>query len=93
VETAATGPEALERLRTTRYAGIILDLELPGLDGYAIAQRARQLEPNKQTPIVLVTGTPGREAVRRGFDAGAVFFLAKPFTASTFRSTTQSLIA
>jgi CheY-like chemotaxis protein len=55
VEIAEDGPEALEKLTTTRYAGIVLDLGLPGMDGYEVARQTRQLGLNKETPIVLVT--------------------------------------
>jgi CheY-like chemotaxis protein len=63
VEMAEDGPEALEKLKMTHYVGIILDLGVPGMDGYEVARQARRLELNKRTPIVLVTGSTEREAM------------------------------
>ncbi len=92
VDTASHASEALEKLTTTQYDAIVLDIVMPGMDGYEIARRIRQLDTNKDTPVIMVTalGEPG--TMKRGFDVGAAVFLKKPFTAEAFRSAVRSAL-
>lgn len=92
VDVAQRGSEALEQLSTTAYEAVVLDLIMPGMDGYEIARRMRQLEMNRNTPVVMVTGSGEPDAMRRGFDVGAVVFLRKPFTAGALRSAVRSVV-
>src|SRR5512136_112675 len=82
VETALDGASALEKLKAGQFDAIILDVLMPYMDGYAVAKEIKKLESYRHTPIVMVTATQERDAVRHGFDAGAVVFMSKPFTAS-----------
>lgn len=92
VETVEDGRAALERLTDRTYDAVVLDIMLPEMDGYEIARRVRELPANRNTPIVMVTATTDREAMQRGFTAGAMVFLTKPFTIAAFRSVVQSLV-
>ena len=93
VDTGSDGAGALDRLRTTKYEAIVLDMKLPDMDGCAIAKHVRTLAPNQQKPIIMVTATtPERDAVTQGFDAGALMLLRKPFTAATLRSTVRGVV-
>jgi CheY-like chemotaxis protein len=91
VETAVDGIAALAKLEATPYDAIVLDITLPGLDGYEVARRLRQFECQRDTPIVMVTGSGEPAARQWGFDAGAVVFFGKPFTAAAFRSVIRSV--
>ena len=95
VDSATGGSHALEQLKTVKYDAIVLDVEMPGMDGYEVARQIRQLkgsESNRGTPIIFVTGTTDREAMQRGFSVGAVAFVSKPFRPAAFRSAIQGLI-
>ncbi len=93
VETASGGHDALAKLKSTRYDGIVLDMQMPDIDGCEVAQQVRRIEANARTPVIMVTGSAERAARQRAFDAGAVAFLTKPFTADGFRSAIRTAIA
>jgi hypothetical protein len=91
IDVARDGAEAVARLAATRYDGIVLDAHLPGIDGYQVAARIRELPRNRRTPIVMVTASGEPDARQRGFDLGVVAFLAKPFKPATLRSLIATL--
>jgi len=53
---------------------------MPKLDGFTITQQVRRSKLNRRVPIVMLTGLDDAETMRKGFAAGANFFLGKPFT-------------
>jgi CheY-like chemotaxis protein len=61
-----------------KFDGIFLDLEIPNLNGFALAQEVRASSRNKTTPIVIVTGRDDRETMQQAFATGANVFLQKP---------------
>jgi CheY-like chemotaxis protein len=61
-----------------RFDGIFLDLQMPKMDGFELAQHIRRSSWNRSTPIIVVTGGDGGKIMQRVFDAGATFFLQKP---------------
>jgi CheY-like chemotaxis protein len=70
--------EAAVLVEQQRFDGVFLDLEMPNLDGFALAQRVRASSWNKSTPIVIVTGREQRDTMHQAFATGATFFLQKP---------------
>jgi DNA-binding response OmpR family regulator len=76
VETCADGSVAALLIhRETRYDLIILDNELPHVNGLELARRARSLEHRRQTPIIMISAS---EAAREAREAGVNEFLRKP---------------
>jgi CheY-like chemotaxis protein len=76
VEACADGAEALERLTSdAHYDLLLLDYELPGLNGIELLQQTRTLAHRRGIPVIVLSGTPVEEAVIR---AGADAFLRKP---------------
>jgi CheY-like chemotaxis protein len=69
---------ALIDIDKEKFDGIFLDLEMPNLDGFQLAQKVRQSARNKSTPVVIVTGREQRDTMRQSFSTGATFFLQKP---------------
>jgi PAS domain S-box-containing protein len=65
-DVAPTGREAIERTATTRYAAILVDLQLPDCDGISLIQQLRAQPQTRDTPIIVVSGDPhrGREDTR-----------------------------
>src|SRR4030095_10621350 len=76
---AHSGVEALGRLLDQDFALIILDVAMPGMDGFETARMVRSREKNRATPIIFVTGLSWQDdAVLRGYELGAFDFLIKP---------------
>jgi CheY-like chemotaxis protein len=69
---------AVKAVNQEKFDGIFLDLEMPNLHGFELAQRIRQSSWNKLTPIVIVTGRDERDTMQQAFATGATFFLQKP---------------
>jgi len=77
VETVHDGRVAIEMARSYDFDVIILDVMLPGLDGFEVARRLRK--SHKQTPILMLTARDAIPDVTHGLDAGADDYLTKPF--------------
>jgi two-component system alkaline phosphatase synthesis response regulator PhoP len=80
VVTAGRGDEALRLALERRPSLVVLDVEMPGLDGVEVT---RQLRASGQLPdvrIILLTGRDEPEAVARGLEAGADDYITKPFS-------------
>ena len=77
---ARSGEEALKALLHDDYALILLDVQMPGMDGYETAEHIKRRERTKDVPIIFLTAID-KEAHHafRGYSVGAVDFLAKPF--------------
>ena len=78
VATAGDGIEALEALERQSYDIMLLDLEMPRMDGFDVLARQRADERFKHMPIVVVTGREDVGAIDRAYQAGATSFLVKP---------------
>ncbi|HEY8943141.1 MAG TPA: response regulator, partial [Polyangiaceae bacterium] len=74
-----TGNEALKQLLRREFAVILLDVQMPEMDGYEVARHARANPSTKNIPIIFLTaGRPTEDGVLRGYGSGAVDFLFKP---------------
>ncbi len=84
---AASGEEALKRVLTDDFAVILLDVQMPGLDGFETAAHIKQREKSRHIPIIFLTAISREPAqVLQGYAAGAVDFLAKPYEPWVLRS-------
>jgi two-component system NtrC family sensor kinase len=80
---ARSGKAALERLREREFAVMLLDVQMPGMDGYEVARLAGDHPAMRDVPIVFLTAMhPTHDSMLRGYDSGAVDFLFKPFDAT-----------
>jgi two-component system, OmpR family, response regulator len=77
VDVAADGPQALVRATATDYDVIVLDVMLPGLDGFEVCRRLR--EQTVQAPVLMLTARDGVDDRVAGLDLGADDYLTKPF--------------
>jgi CheY-like chemotaxis protein len=80
VRTAADGQEALEQVVADRPDVIILDLNLPTMDGFEVCRRLKSDEATRSIPIVMMTAAyVSMDDARRGEDTGADEYVIKPF--------------
>jgi DNA-binding response OmpR family regulator len=77
VAVASEGTEGLEAARRAEFDVLVLDVMLPGLDGFSIVRRLRAAK--RATPILLLTARDAADDVVTGLDAGADDYLTKPF--------------
>ena len=85
--TAGSGPEALEHLLRHEVAVALIDVQMPGMSGFELAELMRGTERTRHVPIIFVTAAaPERGRIFRGYEAGAVDFLFKPIEAHLLRS-------
>ena len=85
VQLAHDGHAALEAARMNRPQVVLLDIGMPGVDGYHVVERLRADPTFKRVQFVAVTGHDGQEAKRRSREAGFVEHLVKPVTVETLR--------
>ncbi len=78
VRPISDSQNAVKIVNQEKFDGIFLDLEMPKLHGFALAQKIRESSWNKLTPIVIVTGRDERDTMQQSFATGATFFLQKP---------------
>ncbi len=84
---AASGKEALSRVQSHDFALILLDVAMPGMDGFETAQGIRSQQRSANTPIIFVTAqNPDERLILQGYAAGAVDYLFKPLTPEVVRS-------
>lgn len=79
VVEAADGGEALERVREHEFDLVLLDVMMPGLNGFAVAERLRADTATAGVPIVFLSARADARDVRRGFELGAADYVTKPF--------------
>jgi signal transduction histidine kinase len=86
--TARSGEEALRRVLEEDFAAILLDVHLPGIDGFTTARLIGERKRSRYTPIIFLTaGAPEDLAAQfRGYQAGAVDYIVKPVSPEILRS-------
>ena len=86
-EFVRSAAEALRYLLTEEVALILLDVQMPGVSGFELAELIRQREQTQNTPIIFISATSvDREYVFQGYSLGAVDYLTKPFEPEILRS-------
>jgi signal transduction histidine kinase len=73
-----SGNEALRRLLSEDFAVIIIDVNMPGMDGFEIASLIRERERSRHTPIIFLTAQADAEHLTRGYSLGAVDYILSP---------------
>src|SRR5579863_2602827 len=87
---ANSGNEALRLLLKHEFAVMLLDVQMPEMNGYEVAQHARDNPDTREVPVIFVTAThETKESVLRGYDAGAFDLLFKPIDPYVLRSKVQ----
>jgi len=81
VAAVTSGPEALEVLRARKFDIVLLDVLMPGLDGFEVCERLKADEATRDIPILFLTALDSTTDKVRAFAVGAVDYLTKPFQA------------
>ncbi|WP_371652665.1 MULTISPECIES: two-component system response regulator [unclassified Streptomyces] len=77
---ARSGEEAMKALLRQTFAVVLLDVRMPGMDGFETASNIKRLDQTKDVPIIFLTGTDSDSGYAfRGYATGAADFLTKPF--------------
>jgi DNA-binding response OmpR family regulator len=90
VDLAHTGTDGLEMARAEQYAAIVLDILLPGMNGYRVCATLREEE--NWTPILMLTAKDGEYDEAEALDTGADDFLSKPFSYVVLVARIRSLL-
>jgi formate hydrogenlyase transcriptional activator len=79
VVSAVNGPEALKKIKTERIDICLLDVMMPGMDGFEVCRRIKSDDLHRNIPVVMVTSYEDMANRIRGIEAGAEDFISKPF--------------
>jgi DNA-binding NtrC family response regulator len=90
VQTAASGEEALEKLRNGLFGMVFLDLKMPGMDGMEVLRRIKKDWPKIRVIIITAHGTI--ESAVEAMKLGAVDFIQKPFSPGDIREVAKSVL-
>src|SRR5438132_3081820 len=83
---AYSGRDALRCLLNGEFAVILLDINMPGMDGFETAQLIRQRKSSEHTPIIFVTAYQDELFMSRGYSLGAVDYILQPVMPEILRS-------
>lgn len=90
VDVATTGPDGLWQAREIAYDAVVLDVMLPGADGFTVCRQLR--ESGRWSPILMLTAREAVDDRIRGLDAGADDYLTKPFSFGELAARVRALI-
>jgi DNA-binding response OmpR family regulator len=79
IEFALNGESALDWLNNKQFDLILLDLHMPGMNGFEVCKRIRSDKTVKEIPIIFLSAESERESILKGFEVGAQDYVTKPF--------------
>ena len=91
---AADGNEGIQMMETycLQLAAVLLDVDMPGLDGFEVLQIARQKGWLRAVPVFLIAEERAEEVLERGYELGAMDILTKPFWPQVVRRRVDSMV-
>jgi CheY-like chemotaxis protein len=89
---ATSGEDALTIVKANRPDMILLDIMMPGMDGYEVCKRLKGNEETKDIPVIFVTAKDGPEEEARGLELGAIDYIIKPFNPEIVKSKVRNNI-
>jgi PAS domain S-box-containing protein len=93
IVTAASGEDALKRLLERDFAVIVMDVRMPGLDGFETVELIKQRRRSEDVSVIFLTGAgDDTEQITRGYSAGAIDYIVKPVDPDVLRSKVAILL-
>lgn len=92
VEEAENGIEALEKALTKRFDLMIVDVNMPKMDGYRFVSELRQQEENPDVPVIMVSTEAEEQDRIKALSCGANFYVVKPAKVEELQSIAQMLV-
>ena len=92
VATARDGPSAISIFNKQEFDLVLLDVMMPGIDGFEVSRTFRQIDGSNKVPVIFVTARDDAESMREGFRSGGTMFLPKPFTSHQLLQVVRSMI-
>ena len=86
VETASSGEEALEKAGAFGPDLILLDIIMPGMDGYQTCSKLKENDNTKDIPVIMFTASQEKEFEQMAYKVGAINIINKPFVADLLES-------
>ncbi len=80
VRTCSGGADAVAEIGREHFDLIILDVLMPGMDGFEVCRQVRKNESYAETPVIILTAKSGDEDKKRGVEVGANLYLPKPIS-------------
>ena len=94
IRVATSGAKALELVKTKPVpALILLDVEMPEMDGYEVCRRLKADAQTRDIPVIFLTGKTETESETRGFEVGAVDYVHKPFSPPVVKARVRTHLA
>src|SRR5665811_945652 len=90
VESTTDPNGVCELHRKNRYALILLDLQMPGMDGFQVMEGLKEIEENGYLPVLVITAQPDHKL--RALEAGAKDFVSKPFDLAELRARVRNIL-
>src|SRR6202167_2788243 len=90
VQSTTDPNEVSELYRQNRYSLILLDLQMPGMDGFQVMEGLKEIEGDGYLPVLVITAQPGHKL--RALEAGAKDFVSKPFDMAELRARVHNIL-
>src|SRR5262245_61495181 len=91
--TAVSPKAALSLVQQDSFAAALIDVQMPEMDGFELAQRIRQTDRGRQMPILFVTAIyQDEQYISRGYQSGAADYITKPFDPNIVRSRVKAFV-
>ncbi|WP_336755095.1 hybrid sensor histidine kinase/response regulator [Acinetobacter sp. USHLN143] len=93
IVTAKDGVDAIEQLENVRPDLMLLDIEMPHMDGFEVTNLVRHHDIHRDLPIIMITSRTGEKHRERAFSLGVTHYMGKPFQEAELLANIQQLIA
>ena len=93
IEKAFDGQQAIEKVESFHPNIIILDVMMPGLDGFEVARRVRHMDGNDDIKIIFLTAKGTTQDKMKGYSTGGEYYLIKPFDNDELVNLVKELVA
>ncbi|MBF0383121.1 MAG: response regulator [Magnetococcales bacterium] len=89
---ATSGAKALEAVAIHTVDLILLDVVMPGMDGYEVCKRLKEDKSYAEIPVIFVTSNHDKKAMVKGIVAGAIYYLTKPIDKDELRKLVKNIL-